>query len=235
MPHPVSPRFSDRLGERGIASVILLFAMSAFSVLSVAALSTGLGSQPAGKTFSIFRSIPQEALTKFVASIVVPNDWKAEGSSGSYQFQLPVVVPEGGGADQGSSAAWHTMAEIPGMAVCCEARAGVCAERNEASGGARIVDWTPGSDDALRLSFDLASRPDPDASAGGRGDLVTATVRSGVSGTPSDAAAVSCQLEFEGAVIAKGTAMLRQAARDDDSTLPTPRVTGSMAFAVKTK
>src|SRR5688572_15601639 len=124
--------------DRGIAAVILLFAMSAFSVLSIGALTTGLGSAPPGRTFAIFHSIPHEALTKFVTPLVVPNDWRSQGQTGSFQFQLPVLVPETGNKDSGSSAAWHAMDEIPGVAVCCEARAGVCAQRNESSGGARI-------------------------------------------------------------------------------------------------
>ena len=81
---------SRRDNDRGIAAIILLFAMSAFSVLSIGALTTALGSAPAGRNFSIFRTIPQDAFIKFVAPMVVPNDWRTQGQAGSFQFQLPV-------------------------------------------------------------------------------------------------------------------------------------------------
>ena len=37
--------------QRGVASVLLLFAMSAFSVLGVAALTTNVADSPSGETF----------------------------------------------------------------------------------------------------------------------------------------------------------------------------------------
>jgi len=221
--------------DRGMASLFLLFAMSAFSVLSVAALSTTLGSAPDGKTFSIFRSIPQDSLTKFVAPMAVPNGWRTDGASGSFQFQLPVIVPETGTEETGATAAWHAMTEVPGMSVCCEERPGVCSQRTAIGGGAPVEDWTPGADDAQWLSFDLSSQSDT-ATAGAdavQGDIVIATVTSPA--RPIDAPTMSCQLEFDGAVIAKGTAALQQAPRQDGSGLPTPTVSGAMTFAVRTR
>jgi hypothetical protein len=219
-------------GERGVASVLLLFAMSAFSVMSVAALTTGLGSAPTGQTFGIFRRIPDEALTKFVADMVVPNDWRAQGTTGSYQFQLPVLVPETAGEENGASAAWHAMTDVPGLEVCCESQAGVCAERKVPSGGAAITDWNPTADDAMWMSFDLASRADASHDPA-KGDLVTATVSTSTDG--ADGSPMSCQLEFDDIVVAKGTARLRQVPREDGSGLSAEVVAGSMTLAVRTK
>jgi hypothetical protein len=219
--------------DRGLASLLLLFAMSAFSVLSVAALSTTLSSAPDGKTFSIFRSIPQDSLTKFVAPMAVPNDWRNQGTTGSFQFQLPVIVPETGAEEQGASAAWHPMNEVPGMSVCCEERPGVCSQRTAIDGGVPIEGWTPGTDDALWLSFDLSSEPDPDLSDAGQGDIVIATVTAPARSI--DAPTMSCQLEFNGAVVAAGTAALEQVSRESASGLATPKVIGAMTLAVRTR
>ena len=216
--------------ERGVAALLLLSAMSAFAVLGVAALTTGLGGAVEGRAFSIFQTISRDALTHFIAPLVVPNTWRAEGVQGSYQFQLPVVVPETGGDESGATSSWHEITEVPGMAVCCEGRAGACVERYLPTGGARIADWNPGPDDALRLSFDLTSRPDADAS---KGDMVTATVRS--AGSAVEGSSLACQLEFDGAVIAKGTAVLRQEPRQADSSLTTELVVGTMTLAVRTR
>ena len=227
-------RQAPRPDDRGIASLLLLFSMSAFAVLGVGALSTTLGSAPAGKTFTLFRAIPQDALLKFVAPMVVPNDWRTEGAQGSYQFQLPVIVPETGSEESGSTAAWHAMSDVPGMAVCCESRAGVCNARLVPAGGAPISDWTPGADDAMRLSFDLSSTPDAHADAPA-GDTVTATVTATASAPLAEATALACQLEWDGAVIAKGTAYLRQVPRDGGSGPASSSVQGTMTLAVKTK
>ena len=102
--------------ERGIAVILLLFAMSAFAVLGVAALTTGLGSAPEGRAFSIFETVSRETLTHFIAPLVVPNIWRAEGDQGSYQFQLPVVVPETGSHENGATSActsWRRCREWP--------------------------------------------------------------------------------------------------------------------------
>src|SRR4051794_32132923 len=108
--------------EHGIAALLLLFAMSAFSVLGIAALTTGLGTAPPQATFSIFQGVAEGLLTKFMAPLVVPNEWRVQGGNGSYAFQLPVLVPDGGGEPDGSTAAWHVMgeSEVPGLEVCCE-------------------------------------------------------------------------------------------------------------------
>src|ERR1700752_388660 len=149
-----TPVSTDRVRERGIAALLLLFAMSAFSVLAVGALTTALGSAREGQTFSLFRSVAEDVLTKYVAEMVVPNDWRTEGEAGSYQFQLPILVPENGGEDTGQPGAWPPIAEVPAPAVCCETRAGVCNGRGELSGEPRVTDWTPGTDDALWLAFE---------------------------------------------------------------------------------
>ena len=235
MPIVEIPPSHTRHRERGVASLVLLFSMSAFAVLGIGALSTSLGSAPAGKTFSLFRAIPQDALLKFVAPMVVPNDWRTEGAQGSYQFQLPVLVPETGSEEAGSTSAWHAMSEVPGMAVCCESRAGICNARLVPAGGAPISDWTPGADDALRLSFDLASQPDANTSDANTGDLVTATVTATPSAPPENATTLACQLEWDGAVIAKGTAHLRQVPRDGGNSVASSSVEGTMTLAVKTK
>ena len=226
---------SDRLiarrrGERGIVAVLLLFAMSAFAVLGIAGLTTGLGAAPSGRTFSILRSVPQGALTQFIAPMVVPNDWRTQGESGSYQFQLPVIVPEMEGDGTGATSAWHALTEVPGMALCCDAGTGVCSRRLVADGGEPIEDWTPGPDDTLRLSFDLTSRPDSDPE---KGDVVTATVTpasTSVEGSP-----IACQLEFDGGVIAKGAAVLRLEPRQESSALATGRVEGTLTLVIRTR
>ena len=218
--------------DGGIASIILLFAMSAFAVLTIGALSTNLGSAAAGKTFSLFRSMPEAAMLKFVAPLVVPNEWRTENAQGSYQFSLPVLVPETGGEDSGTTSAWHVMDEIPGMALCCESRSGACNDRHLALGKAPIADWTPAGDDALRLSFALESKPDPGAPET-KTDIVTATVTPNVA--PIDGTTVACQLEWDDAVIAKGIAVLRQVERDDGATVGFKTVAGSMTIQVKTK
>ena len=217
--------------ERGIVAILLLFALSAFSVLGVAGLSTALGSAPEGQTFNIFRSIPQDSLTRFAADMAVPNAWRSAGASGSFQFQLPVLVPEMAGEERGASAAYHAMNEVPGLSICCESQAGVCGQRNAGSGGPAIAGWTPGTDDALWMSFELASRRD--TSATDNGDTVTATVsQAAASQAPAGSSAVACQLEFKGVVIAKGAAQLAQVAKADGSGLGTA---GTMRLAVRTK
>jgi hypothetical protein len=216
--------------ERGIAAILLLFALSAFSVLGVAALSTTLGTAPEGKTFDLFRSISRESLTHFVSPLVIPNDWLAQGAGGSFQFQLPIVVPETGGEDGGSTSAWHEMSEVPGLAVCCESRDGTCA-RQRAADGLAIEEWTPGASDALRLSFDVSSRPDEDAA---KGDRVTATV-STAPAVPADASTIACHLAFDGQIIAHGTASLAQSPRPEGSLLNTALVNGTMALVVRTR
>jgi hypothetical protein len=210
------------VNERGVAALLILFAMSAFSVLAVGALTTALGSASAGQTFSIFRSVSEDVLTKYVADMVVPNDWRIEGESGSYRFQLPVLVPENGEEDMGAPAAWHPIAEVPTLAVCCEARPGVCNERGAAT-GETVQDWAPGTDDALWLAFELSSQADPNATDGG--SIVTARVSPA---TAVDGASVTCQLEFDGSVIAKGSAQLQRQAGS-------AQVGGTMRFAVKTR
>jgi hypothetical protein len=224
-----------RAGERGIAAVLLLFAMSAFSVMSVAALTTGIGSAPAGKTFGIFRTLPHDSLTKYVADMVVPNDWRTQGADGSYQFQLPVLVPETAGEENGASAAWHAMTDVPGLEVCCESKAGVCAERKVISSGVSIADWNPSVDDASWMSFDLTSRPDAPAGEPAIGELVIATVSASSESVPADVVPMSCQLEFDDVVVAKGTAHLRQVPREDGSGFTAEIVAGSMTLAVRTR
>src|SRR4029078_13478274 len=93
--------------DRGIASLLLLFAMSAFCVLGVAALTTGFGAAPPGASVGILHGVPDGSLTKFVAPLVIRNVWRVRGSNGSFAFELPVLVPENGGQPSGSTAAWH--------------------------------------------------------------------------------------------------------------------------------
>ena len=223
--------------ETGIAALLLLFAMSAFAVLGVGALSTSLGSAPAGKTFALFKSVSEDTLLKFIAPLVAPNAWKTDNAQGSYQFTLPVIVPETGGEEGGSTASWHAIDEIPGMAVCCESRAGVCNERHVPTGGTRITDWTPGTSDAMWLSFDLASAADAAATDTTKAEVVTATVTSSSSAPAVEGETVACQLEWDDAVIAKGTAVLHAQPRGDTpgSGVSTQSVAGSMRFAVKTQ
>lgn len=221
--------------QDGIASLLLLFAMSSFAVLGIGALSTSLGSAPAGKTFRLFTSVQEEALLKFIAPVVAPNAWKTENANGSYQFSMPVIVPETGGEEGGSTASWHAIDEIPGMAVCCESRTGVCNQRHVPGGGAPITDWTPGGSDAMWLALDLASRADATADAN-NAEIVTATVTSSTKAAV-EGEAVACQLEWDGAVIAKGTALLRAQPRADGSGsgVSAQTVSGSMRLAVKTQ
>ena len=229
--HTQPAHANHRNDERGIVAVLLLFALSAFSVLGVAGLTTALGTAPEGQTFNIFRSIPQDALTRFAADMEVPNAWRAEGAGGSFQFQLPVLVPEMAGEERGASSAWHAMTEVPGLSVCCESQAGVCGQRNAGNGEPAIANWTPGADDALWMSFELASRRD--TSATDNGDTVTATVsQAAASQAPAGSSAVSCQLEFKGMVIAKGAAHLAQVAKADGSGVGTA---GTMRLAVRMK
>jgi hypothetical protein len=229
---PAASNESRSIRERGIVTALLLFAMCAFAVLSIAALSTAMGSAPVGQSYGIFRSIEQDALTKFIATFVVPNNWKVADEKGVFQFQLPVIVPEGDSDDASSSAAWHTMTEVPGMAVCCEGRDGICRNRKQEGGGAPIADWTPAADDAMWLSFDMASQPDPDTKP--LGELVTATVTQSPDAA-ADGVPVACQLEFNNKVIAKATAVLRQVPRQPDSGLSTPVVAGAITLAVRQK
>ena len=228
-----SCRFPISRADSGIAALLLLFAMSAFSVLGVAALTTGLGAAPPGESFSIFRGVPQGALTKFVAPMVVPNEWRIEGASGSYAFQLPVLVPVSAGEASGSTAAFHAMAEseVPGLEVCCESQPGICAQRKMNDQSSRLVDWNPGADDALRLSLKVATWPD----AAAKNDAVLATVMSTTATPTPDATPITCQLEFHGAVIGKGTAYLRQRPRQDGSELVTDLVEGSFDIAMRKK
>ena len=229
--HKQPAHAGHRNDERGIASVLLLFALSAFSVLGVAGLTTALGTAPEGQTFNIFRSIPQDALTRFAADMEVPSAWRAGGAGGSFRFQLPVLVPEMAGEERGASSAWHAMTEVPGLSVCCESQAGVCRQRTVGGGEPVIADWTPGTDDVLWMSFELASRRD--TSATDNGDTVTATVSQEAAGqAPAGSSAVACQLEFKGMVIAKGAAQLAQVAKADGSGLGTA---GTMRLAVRTK
>ena len=97
------------------------------------------------------------------------------------------------------------------MAVCCEGRAGLCAERYLTTGGARVEDWNPGVDDALRLSFDLTSRPDADAN---NGDVVTATVRSATSTVDGWKSSPPASTHSIAALFASGIGPLGQALKD---------------------
>ena len=83
------------------------------------------------------------------------------------------------------------------------------------------------------LLFDLASQPDPNSKTSA--EIVTATVTQSPPSDTGDGTAVSCQLEFNSAVIAKGTAVLREIPREPGSTLTTPAVAGTMTLAVKKK
>jgi hypothetical protein len=212
---------------------LLLFAMSAFSVLGIAAVTNRVGDAPAGTSYDILSGVREGDLTKFVAPLVVPNTWRSEGGKGSYAFKLPVLVPDNASESSGSTASWHAMSdsEVPGMSVCCEAQPGVCSGRGAANGEATVTDWNPGADDARWVSVDLANQPD----SSGKTDLVTATLLAASREAASDTTAVSCQLEFRGAIIAKGFAHLRNFARQDGSELPTDVVQGTMDIAVRTK
>ena len=175
------------------------------------------------------RSIPLDTLTKFAAQMAVPNSWRTQGASGSFTFQLPVLVPETAGEEHGSSAAWHAINEVPGLAVCCEGQPGVCSKRNAGTAAPSAAEWSPGADDALWMSFALSSSRE--AAAADNGDAVIATV-SQLASPPADALPVACQLEFNGAVVAKGTALLQQQPREDGLGVATA---GTMRLAVRTK
>jgi hypothetical protein len=220
---------SMQRSEEGAAPVLLLFAMSAFSVLGIAAVTNRVGDAPAGTSYDILSGVRDGDLTKFVAPLVVPNTWRSEGGKGSYSFKLPVLVPDNANQSSGSTAAWHAMSdsEVPGMSVCCEGQDGACRGRGDAT----VTDWNPGSDDARWVSVDLANQPD----SSGKTDVVTATLLAASREAASDSTAVSCQLEFRGAIIAKGFAHLRNFARQDGSELPTDVVQGTMDIAVRTK
>ena len=77
------------------------------------------------------------------------------------------------------------------------------------------------------MAFELSSHPDPASSD--NGTLVTARVSPAAD---VDGATVTCQLEFDGAIIAKGSAALQQSARDGSTGT---RVNGTMRFAVKAR
>ena len=216
-------------GQSGVASVLLLFAMSAFSVLGVAALTTNVADSPSGETFRVLSGVPQDSQTKFVAPITVPESWRLNAREGNYAFQLPVIVPENGNDETGASAAWHTMteSEVPGMTVCCATEAVGCKHRSAAD-GSEIADWTPGPNDARWLSLRLATEPE----STGKSDLVTATILSPAA-VDQGPTAIVCQLEFKGSIVAKGTAFLRQVPRTQPSDLRTDLIEGTLNLAVR--
>ena len=220
-------RFSS---ARGAAPLLLLFAMSSFSVLGIAALTTGMKDAPSGTTYGIVSGIRDGALTKLLAPLVVPNEWRLQGGPGSYAFELPVLVPDNPTTEL-STGAWHAMSdsEVPGMSVCCESRAGVCSARHDGQGTPPVADWTPGADDAQWLSVDLGNQPD----LAKKTELVTATILATAREVDPDTTPLACQLEFQGAIIAKGFAHLRQVPRQDASGLPTDVVHGMMDIAVR--
>jgi hypothetical protein len=226
----VSPTSRNRRCERGAAVVLLLFAMSAFSVLATAALTTTMREAPSGSVYGILSGVRDGDRTKFVAPLVVPNSWRLEGDKGSYLFELPVLVPEETSQKSGASAAWHTMGdfEVPGMTVCCESTAGVCQRRTRQEGEAAITDWTPSTDDAQWLSFDLGHQSE----SSGQSDLVTATLlkaaRENAAGTP-----LACQMEFKGAIIAKAYARVAQVHRQEASEVPTDPVEGTLDIVIR--
>ena len=228
----VSRTSRERRGERGAAVVLLLFAMSAFSVLATAALTTKMREAPSGSVYGILSGVRDGDRTKFVAPLVVPNSWRLEGANGSYVFELPVLVPEETSESSGATAAWHTMSEseVPGMTVCCESTAGVCQTRRRQDGDSALADWTPGADDAEWLSVDLGHQSE----SSGKTDLVTATLlqaaRQATGGTP-----LACQMEFKGTIIAKAIARVGQVHRQEASELPTDPVEGTIDIAVRTR
>ena len=114
------------------------------------------------------------------------------------------------------------------LAGVCEARPGACGGRAEANGDNAIVDWTPEAADAMWMAFELSSRPNPAAADGG--SIVTARVAPAAT---VEGSAITCQLEFDGAVIAKGSAQLQQLPRADGAS--GTQVGGTMRFAVKTQ
>jgi hypothetical protein len=121
--------------------------------------------------------------------------------------------------------------DVPGLSVCCESRSGACSQRTGENGAMKIVDWTPATDDARWLSFDLDSQPDLNAKA----DVITATVVAAAAEMSGDATPIACQLEYQGNVIAKGLAHLRQQPRTDGLTLRSDKVEGTLHIAVRTK
>jgi hypothetical protein len=207
--------------------------MSAFSVLGLAAFTSGVGAAQPGEIFNIFTGQRDGTTTKFVAPFVVPNRWRVEGADGLYSFELPVIVPENGNDETAATAAWHLMteSEVPGVEVCCETTPGVCAQRKRSDQSAPLADWTPNADNALQLSLKVATRSDLKSNV----DQVSATVISAPEEPAPDTAAVWCQLEFRGAVIAKGIAHLRQTLRQDGSDLPTNLVEGTFDIAARAK
>jgi hypothetical protein len=203
--------------------------MSAFSVLGLAAFTSGVGEAHSGDVFNIFTGKRDGTTTKFVAPFVVPNAWRVEGANGSYSFDLPVMVPENGNEETAATAAWHSMteSEVPGIDVCCATTPGVCAQRKRTD--ATFEDWAPSADDALQLSLNVATHSDLTSNT----DQVSATVIAAGEQPASDASAVWCQLEFHGKVIAKGVAHLRQTPRQDGSDLPTDIVEGTFDIAAR--
>ena len=165
-----------------------------------------------------------------MAPITVPESWRLNAREGNYTFQLPVIVPENGNDETGAIAAWHTMteSEVPGMTVCCATEAGGCRQRSAA--GTEIADWTPGPNDTRWLSLSLATRPE----STGKSDLVTATI---LSTRTADAGStgIVCQLEFQGSIVAKGIAFLRQVPRTQASDLRTDLIEGTLDLAVRVR
>ena len=220
-------------GDQGAAVVLLLFAISAFSVLATAALTTKMSEAPSGSVYGILSGARDGDHTKFVAPLVVPNSWRLEGQSGSYKFELPVLVPEAGSENSGATAAWHTMSdlEVPGMTVCCESRAGVCQARKRQDGEPAVQDWTPTADDAAWLSFDLGHQTE----ASGKSDLVTATLLSAAREAVAGGTPLACQMEFKGTIVAKAFARIGQVHRQEASELPTDPVEGTMDLVIRTR
>ena len=162
--------------QRGVASVLLLFALSAFSVLGVATLTTNVADSPSGETFHVLMSGDlQDNQTRLVTPITVPESWRLNAREGNYTFQLPVIVPENGNDETGATAAWHTMteSEVPGMTVCCATRG----RRLPAAFGRRERDCrldTRSANESRWLSLRLATK----RCRHGTLDLVTATILS---------------------------------------------------------
>ena len=214
--------------QRGVASVLLLFALSAFSVLGVATLTTNVADSPSGETFRVLSGDLQDNQTRFVAPITVPESWRLNAREGNYTFQLPVIVPENGNDETGATAAWHTMteSEVPGMTVCCATEGGGCRQRSAA--GSEIADWTPGPNDTRWLSLRLATEPESTR----KSDLVTATILStGI--VDQESTAIVCQLEFKGSIVAKGTAFSSPVPRTQPSDLRTDLIEGTLNLAVR--
>jgi hypothetical protein len=174
--------------------------------------------------------VPVDRQTKFVAPIVVPDSWRAKRDNGVHAFQLPVILPESGNDESRATAAWHAMtdSEVPGLTVCCATDPGACRHRTTADGSTAVSDWTLGAD-ARWLSLRLATRPDTD----GKSDLITATVLSATGTADATATAIACQLEFQGAVVAKGTAFLHQTPRQRLSDVPSDLIEGTLNLAVR--